>query len=135
MKEYYGSIDKVEVGKRIREIREANGLTQEQMAEILKVTVNAVRGYEKGEYGVSKEVMLRFRQYFHVTADYLLFGYGDSDENLFFLVDNASDADKMKILARLMIYFVADKKKTYGQDLDWGNTADRFKELFGDMPE
>ena len=135
MKEYYGSIDKVEVGKRIRGIREANGLTQEQMAEILKVTVNAVKGYEKGEYGLSKEVMLRFRQYFHVTADYLLFGYRENDQNLFFMVENASDADKMKILVRLMVYFVADKKKTYGQELGWKDTADRFKELFGNLPE
>ncbi len=135
MSEDYGSIDNIEVGKRIREIRESNGLTQEQLAEILKVTPNAVRAYEKGKYGLSREVMKLIRQYFHVTADFLLFGSEDSDNNLLFLVENASDEDKMKILIRLMVYFVSDKKRVYKKDEGWTATVDRFKELFGDMLE
>lgn len=135
MSEDYGSIDNIEVGKRIREIRESNGLTQEQLAEILKVTPNAVRAYEKGKYGLSRDVMKLIRQYFHVTADFLLFGNEDSDSNLLFLVENASDEDKMKILIRLMVYFVSDKKRVYKKDEGWTATADRFKELFGDMLE
>ena len=135
MSEDYGSIDNIEVGKRIREIRESNGLTQEQLAEILKVTPNAVRAYEKGKYGLSREVMKLIRQYFHVTADFLLFGSEDSDNNLLFLVENASDEDKMKILIRLMVYFVSDKKRVYKKDEGWTATVDRFKELFGEMLE
>ncbi len=135
MSEDYGSIDNIEVGKRIREIRESNGLTQEQLAEILKVTPNAVRAYEKGKYGLSRDVMKLIRQYFHVTADFLLFGNEDSEDNLLFLVENASDEEKMKILIRLMVYFVSDKKRVYKKDAGWTATADRFRELFGDMLE
>lgn len=133
MGEYDDSLDKLEVGKRIKEIRESNGLTQEQLAEILKVTPNAVRAYEKGKYGISKDVMNRFRQNFHVTADYLLFGYYTDEDELLGMVENASEESKMKILTRLMIYFVVGKKRSYKADISWDSTAGKFKEIFGDM--
>lgn len=53
MEEDYGSKSNKEIGKRIKEIREFNGLTQEQMAEILKVNPNAIRGEDMKELSVS----------------------------------------------------------------------------------
>ena len=133
MSEYKGSINNAEVGKRIKEIRESNNLTQEQMAEILKVTTNAVRDYEKGNYGISKDVMLQIRQHFHVSIDYLLFGDSTDAEKLFFLLENASENDKMKVLAHLMRYFVDGKRRIYRQDTsDWDETAKKMRDLFGD---
>ena len=128
MSEYKGSINNEEVGKRIKEIRESNNLTQEQMAEILKVTTNAVRDYEKGNYGISKDVMLLIRQNFNVSIDYLLFGENTDMEKLFFLLENASENDKMKVLAHLMRYFVDGKRRIY----DWDETAKKMRDLFGD---
>ena len=133
MSEYKGSINNEEVGKRIKEIRESNNLTQEQMAEILKVTTNAVRDYEKGNYGISKDVMLLIRQNFNVSIDYLLFGENTDMEKLFFLLENASENDKMKVLAHLMRYFVDGKRRIYRQDTrDWDETAKKMRDLFGD---
>ena len=128
MSEYKGSINNEEVGKRIKEIRESNNLTQEQMAEILKVTTNAVR-----DYGISKDVMLLIRQNFNVSIDYLLFGENTDMEKLFFLLENASENDKMKVLAHLMRYFVDGKRRIYRQDTsDWDETAKKMRDLFGD---
>ena len=133
MSEYKGSINNEEVGKRIKEIRESNNLTQEQMAEILKVTTNAVRDYEKGNYGISKDVMLLIGQNFNVSIDYLLFGENTDMEKLFFLLENASENDKMKVLAHLMRYFVDGKRRIYRQDTsDWDETAKKMRDLFGD---
>ena len=133
MSEYKGSINNEEVGKRIKEIRESNNLTQEQMAEILKVTTNAVRDYEKGNYGISKDVMLLIRQNFNVSIDYLLFGENTDMEKLFFLLENSSENDKMKVLAHLMRYFVDGKRRIYRQDTsDWDETAKKMRDLFGD---
>ncbi len=132
MSEYKGSINNAEVGKRIKEIRESNNLTQEQMAEILKVTTNAVRDYEKGNYGISKDVMLQIRQHFHVSIDYLLFGDSTDAEKLFFLLENASENDKMKALAHLMFYFIEGKKRIFTQDVNWKVTEEKLKHLFGD---
>lgn len=132
MSEYKGSINNAEVGKRIKEIRESNNLTQEQMAEILKVTTNAVRDYEKGNYGISKDVMLQLRQQFHVSIDYLLFGDSTDTEKLFFLLENASENDKMKVLAHLMFYFIEGKRRIFSQDINWKETEEKLKHLFGD---
>ncbi len=132
MSEYKGSINNAEVGKRIKEIRESNNLTQEQMAEILKVTTNAVRDYEKGNYGISKDVMLQIRQHFHVSIDYLLFGDSTDAEKLFFLLENASENDKMKALVHLMFYFIEGKKRIFTQDINWKVTEEKLKHLFGD---
>lgn len=132
MSEYKGSINNAEVGKRIKEIRESNNLTQEQMAELLKVTTNAVRDYEKGNYGISKDVMLQLRQQFHVSIDYLLFGDSTDTEKLFFLLENASENDKMRVLAHLMFYFIEGKKRIFSQDINWKETEEKLKHLFGD---
>ena len=127
------NINNIEVGKRIREIRESNTLTQEALAEILGVNPNAVRAYERGSYGISKEVMTKFRKHFHVSADYLLFGAGDDSDNLLMLVENASEADKMKILLRLMIYFVNEKKRTFTDTKDTDGIMDIFKKMLDEM--
>ena len=132
MSENCGSINNKEVGKRIKEIRESNKLTQEEMAEILKVNPNAIRAYERGAYGISKEVMVRFRQHFHVSIDYLLFGSSDDSDSLLFLIENASETDKMKILMRLMVYFVKEKKRIFRTDQDNDEMSDIFKSIFGD---
>ena len=99
----------------------------------MKVTTNAVRDYEKGNYGISKDVMLLIRQNFNVSIDYLLFGENTDMEKLFFLLENASENDKMKVLAHLMRYFVDGKRRIYRQDTsDWDETAKKMRDLFGD---
>lgn len=133
MSEYKGSINNEEVGRRMKEIREAHNLTQEQMAEILKVTTNAVRDYEKGNYGVSKDVMLRLKQYFNVSIDYLLFGDNTEKEKLLFLLDNASEESKMKAFMYLLTYYMLAKKKGSMKDVDLNLAMESFKELFEEI--
>ena len=54
-------------------------------------------------------------------------------EKLFFLLENASENDKMKVLAHLMRYFVDGKRRIYRQDTsDWDETAKKMRDLFGD---
>lgn len=133
MGEYKGSINNEEVGRRMKEIREAHNLTQEQMAEKLKVTTNAVRDYEKGNYGVSKDVMLRLKQYFNVSIDYLLFGDNTEKEKLLFLLENASEESKMRAFMYLLTYYVLAKKKGSMKDVDLNLAIESFKELFEEL--
>lgn len=133
MNDSYTTINNIDVGRRIREIRECNALTQEELAEILGVNPNAVRAYERGAYGISKEVMCKFRKHFDVSVDYLLFGSNDDSDNLIMLVENASEADKMKILMRLMIYFVNEKKRTFTGYRDTKGIIDIFKKVLDDV--
>ncbi len=126
-------IDNKAVGKRIRQVRESNKLTQEQMAELLGVNPNAVRAYERGEYGISKEVMTRIRNHFHISIEHLMFGEGNSCENLLFQIKNASDEEKMKIMMHLMFYFVKEKEQCFTQDTEEGVIFKYMRKVFEDV--
>ena len=78
------SINNEQMGKRIRELREKEGLTQDALSEILSVGP----------------------KYFGVSTDYLLYGETENVEDIMEQVDHFSDADKLKILVRLMHYFI-----------------------------
>lgn len=107
-----------EVGKRIRKLRETNRLTQEQLAEILKVSPNAVRDYERGKYGISKNVMLIFKKHFCISIDCLLFGESTDQKEILPLIVNMEDEDKMRILLYLCAYFVNGKEKGTVKNID-----------------
>lgn len=51
------SINNEQMGKRIRELREKEGLTQDALSEILSVGPNVIGCYERGEYGPSKKTL------------------------------------------------------------------------------
>lgn len=125
------AVNNVETGKRVRKIREANGLTQEALAEILEVTPTAVRGYESGEYGMSKEVLVKMREYFKVPIDYLLFGENENQTDVTTLLELAPDEDKMQVMMHLMAYFVM-KKEGSMYDKELNDAAKRIKDIFGE---
>ena len=66
----------VEVGSRIREAREAAGLTQERFAELIGISPQNVSCVERGL--VSLTVLRRMCEILHVSSDSLLMGeYAD----------------------------------------------------------
>ena len=62
----------VDFGKRLKALREAKGLKQREMAEIMGLQLRQYQRYEYGEIGVPLEVLNFFADFFGVTADYLL---------------------------------------------------------------
>ena len=128
-----GLIDNEAVGKRMRQIRKTNKLTQEEMAEVLGVNPNAVRAYERGDYGISKDVMTKIRQHFHISIDYLLFGTGNDWEYLLMQIKSASEEDKMKVLMHLMFYFVKEKERCFPEETEEEEIVRYIKKIFKDM--
>ncbi|MBR2599363.1 MAG: helix-turn-helix transcriptional regulator, partial [Erysipelotrichaceae bacterium] len=64
----------MELGKRIRELRNRDGRTQEVLAEELGVTAQAVSRWEKGICYPDMEIIPSIANYFGVSIDEL-FGY------------------------------------------------------------
>ena len=64
----------VEVGRRIRQAREAAGLTQERFAELIGVSPQNVSCVERGLAGVSLTVLRRMCEILQVSSDSLLLG-------------------------------------------------------------
>lgn len=66
--------DAVKFGKRIKEVRKKNGMTQEQLADALYLSVDSVSRIETGKGMCMPEHVVHLCELFHVSADYLYFG-------------------------------------------------------------
>ena len=65
-------MDKHTMGDRIREARKKQRLTQEQLAELLDISVEFVGQIERGLKLPSMQVFIRLVEALNVSADYLL---------------------------------------------------------------
>ena len=66
--------DLVESGKRIRKLRKQNGLTQEQLADLLGVALNTISRIEVGSRGISIDLAIELAVHFDTTLDYIFRG-------------------------------------------------------------
>ena len=57
---------------RIKELREENGLTQTQVAELLNVKQNTYSQYETEKRQLSIEVLIKLSKLYKVSTDYIL---------------------------------------------------------------
>ena len=66
--------DLVASGKRLRELREAKGMSQGALAEKLGIHVKTVGKAERGDMGLSVDNLLLIADFFNVSLDYLVRG-------------------------------------------------------------
>ncbi len=59
----------------LKNLRESHDVTQEQLAEYLKVTRPTVAGYETKNRQPDYERLIKIADFFNVTVDYLLTGF------------------------------------------------------------
>ena len=59
-------------GKRLKEIRTAQNLTQKQLASLIGITERGVQRYESGERKPTFDVLLAILENIDISADYLL---------------------------------------------------------------
>lgn len=57
---------------RLKELREAKGLTQKEVAEIIGYSEISYARYEKGEREPDISTLCKLAEYFNVTVDYLI---------------------------------------------------------------
>lgn len=107
-------MDKLTMGDRIREVRKKNGLTQEQLAERLDVSVEFVSQIERGLRLPSMQVFVTLIEVLNVSADYIL---RDSVSTGQLLGDNAigRKIERLKPKQRIALEALID---TYIQYLD-----------------
>lgn len=60
------------VGKKIKEIRKENKLTQVQLAKILNIGNGTLADYERGRYLVSTAILYTICSKYKISADYIL---------------------------------------------------------------
>jgi transcriptional regulator with XRE-family HTH domain len=65
-------------GKRLRQLRRERDLTQEQLAEAIGVSVEAISNFERGVHAPSFETMEKLVEALGVSVDKLFVFSGDS---------------------------------------------------------
>lgn len=66
--------DTHEVGRRIKKLRRASALTQEDLSYELNISLDYLRKIESGRRSCSVYVYVLFAKYFDVSLDYLMLG-------------------------------------------------------------
>lgn len=66
--------DSNEFGKRLKTIRKQCGYTQEELAEMLYISVDTLSRCENGKSNFMHEHITRLCQILNISADYLFFG-------------------------------------------------------------
>lgn len=58
--------------ERIRNLREDNDLSQQQLAGYLNISQRTYSYYESGEHNMPLAVLVQLADYYHTSTDYLL---------------------------------------------------------------
>lgn len=91
--------DPKEVGLRIKKLRKQNGITQEQLAETLNITVNQLYRVESGLSAGSVDLVVELSAHFDVSLDYLLLGKEQPRDYI---------KEKVKVLIALLTTWLKD---------------------------
>lgn len=62
----------IDIGQRLKDLRRAKGLTQQQVADRVWVTKAMISSYELSTRAPSYEVLIKLSKLFGVTTDFLL---------------------------------------------------------------
>ncbi len=67
-------LNNIEIGKRLVKLRQNEGLTQYALAEEFGCNRVTLSNYERGKDTISLDALTFYRNKFHVSADYILYG-------------------------------------------------------------
>lgn len=62
----------IEFGKKLRQHRQARGLTQGQLAEVMNISKTSVVNYETATRKIPLALIKRFSEFFHISMDELI---------------------------------------------------------------
>lgn len=91
--------DPQEVGLRIKKLRKQSGITQEQLAETLNITVNQLYRVESGLSAGSVDLVVEISVHLGVSLDYLLLGKEQPRDNI---------REKVKALIAFLVTWLKD---------------------------
>ena len=66
--------DQEAFGKRLKELRNIKGITQEELAEKLNISREHLGRIERGKYGCSIDLLIELSYTLNASTDYLLLG-------------------------------------------------------------
>ena len=74
-------VDLNNIGKRIQLRRRQQGYTQEQLAEMMNVSIQMVSNLERGNKAIRIDNLINLSQILDISTDYILTGKSTIDDN------------------------------------------------------
>ena len=74
--------DQEAFGKRLKELRNIKGMTQEELAEKVNITREHLGRLERGKYGCSIDLLIELSYTLNASTDYLLLGRNPDRDRL-----------------------------------------------------
>lgn len=108
--DFMQEMDLREIGKRIHHRRKQQGYTQEQLAEMMNVSIQMISNLERGNKAIRIDNLIRLSQILQVSTDYILTGRQNAEDQtaLTAQISRLSDRDR-KMIELLMDYCASDE--------------------------
>ncbi len=101
----------IQIGRRLREIRNNLGCKQSEFAVLFGVSEEHYRKYESGVTGLSADKMLLLYKEYHIDPTYLITGECIRDFDVEYYIANCSKEQREAFLDRVLEYMSKVIKK------------------------
>ena len=98
-------VDLVEIGKRIQGRRKQMGLTQEQLADKMDVSIQMVSNLERGNKSIRIENLIKLSEILNISTDYILTGKETAEDMQGLTEQMASLSQKERKMMKLLMDF------------------------------
>ena len=98
-----------EIGKRISDRRKSLGYTQEQLAEMMDVSIQMISNLERGNKAIKIDNLLKVSKLLQVSTDYILTGE-QSESEISSKLKQLSDRE-YRIVCKMVDYILDEKKE------------------------
>ena len=95
------TLNKTEIGQRIRQLRILNDFTQAEFAESVDISVNFLSEIENGKKGLSGETLAKICLSLNTTADYIIFDKQSKNRSLLEIANTLS-VDELETTVRYL---------------------------------
>ena len=110
--------DDVNRGNRIKAVRKKNRLTQENLAEILNVSVSTVKKLESGENNITIHELKCLRDEFGISSDFILFGDVQDNKHYEYFFESVSGDQKLNMLLKILLNLCSSDNKKYREIIE-----------------
>lgn len=101
---------KIEIGKRITEIRKSMNMNKEQFAKLIGMSGQYLGTVEKGVNGLSLDKLVVICKKTNVSADYILFGNQIINKTAFSTLNENQISHAFKALEEIALFIKNDDK-------------------------
>ena len=106
------AMDLCAIGKRIQKRRKQQGYTQEQLAEIINVSIQMVSNLERGNKAIRIDNLLAVSKALKISTDYILTGKETAEDVGELVARIAQLSDRDRQLINLMVDYCLLHKTT-----------------------